>query len=119
MPYKDLEKRKEWVKRHRESINKTQRKYVEKNKDKIRERNIKRSYDITLEDYNELFFNQHGCCAICGTHQIDFKRQLFLDHCHTTGKIRGLLCQHCNFILGQAKDSIIILQKAINYLNKD
>lgn len=75
-------------------------------------------YGITAEDYQKLFDEQQGCCAICGKHQINFKRRLAVDHCHTTLKVRGLLCSPCNTMLGHAKDNVSTLQAAILYLTK-
>jgi len=56
---------------------------------------------------------QKGRCLICT--KIPTK-QLVVDHCHTTGKVRGLLCDKCNFLLGLANDQINVLQNAIAYL---
>lgn len=58
-----------------------------------------------------------GFCFICGITQDKLKRGLCVDHDHKTGKIRGLLCSPCNFILGFAKDEIEILTNAVAYLN--
>lgn len=77
---------------------------------------LKTKYNITVNDYNKLFEKQEGKCAICGAHQINFKKALAVDHDHETGKIRGLICFNCNIMLGQAKDNINILKNAINYL---
>jgi hypothetical protein len=88
------------------------------NPDKYKEYALKYSYGITLEEYNQMFTAQKGCCKICNTHQTQLKRKLFVDHCHTTGKVRGLLCQPCNTLLGQAKDDLTILQQAIKYLEE-
>jgi hypothetical protein len=93
-----------------------------KNKERIDKRTynnlLKRTYGITIEDYNFLFNLQSGCCAICGKHQSAEKKRLHVDHDHATGKIRGLLCVNCNSMLGQAKDSINILQNSIEYLKR-
>jgi hypothetical protein len=59
---------------------------------------------------------QNNSCLICGKKET--KRRLSVDHNHKTGKVRGLLCSHCNHILGLSYDNIKILQSAINYLNK-
>lgn len=72
----------------------------------------------TLEEYNKMFVEQNGCCAICGIHQNEFGKALFIDHNHTTEKIRGLLCRQCNAALGFFKDDIKIIEKAIKYLNE-
>lgn len=61
---------------------------------------LKRIYGITLEEYNNFFKRQKGCCAICGKHQSVLKSALCVDHNHKTGKIRGLICRTCNFGLG-------------------
>lgn len=57
-------------------------------------------YGITQEDYDRMFDNQKGCCAICGIHQSKLKQKLHVDHCHNTGKVRKLLCRNCNIHLG-------------------
>jgi hypothetical protein len=77
---------------------------------------LKQAFGITLDDYNQMLFKQNGKCAICNIHHTEFKRALSVDHCHITGKIRGLLCDNCNHILGKAKDNITILKQSIKYL---
>lgn len=57
-------------------------------------------YGITEEQYNAMFEQQKGCCAICGKHQSQQNIRLCIDHDHKTGRIRGLLCQKCNIGLG-------------------
>ena len=64
----------------------------------------------------KLYLEQEYNCAICGKKEKN--RKLSLDHNHTTGHIRGLLCQSCNFILGAAKDNPYILRIAAEYLTK-
>ncbi len=80
--------------------------------------NLKSSYGITLDDYNKMFSNQNGCCLICGVHQSKLSKSLNVDHCHSSNKIRGLLCNICNQGLGLFKDNIGNLYKAIDYLKK-
>lgn len=77
---------------------------------------LKARYGITLEEFNEIFLQQNGCCKICGTHQADLRETLSVDHCHITLNVRGLLCGDCNRGIGLFKDSIDNLTKAINYL---
>jgi hypothetical protein len=84
----------------------------------IRKNQLKKNYGITPEQYDELFIQQKGRCAICGRHQTEFKNRLSIDHDHVTGKVRALLCTNCNFILGNAKDDMTILLSAIKYLEK-
>ena len=72
---------------------------------------------ITQEEYDFIYAKQKGCCAICGKHESNVLRnRLNIDHCHSTGKIRGLLCHHCNAALGHLEDSIDNLTTAISYL---
>ena len=97
-----------------------QKEYKHKSKEagKITTRNkkLKALYGISIEDYTNLFLIQKGCCAICDRHQSNFKMSLSVDHCHSTGKVRGLLCHACNLTLGMVKDSTFVLKKAISYL---
>jgi hypothetical protein len=99
-----------------------QRKYYSENKEeqiKLQlQRLLKLRYNITPEDYKELFDIQEGKCAICGTHQNDLKQNLCVDHNHKTGAIRGLLCGKCNRGIGNLNDNIITLENAINYLKR-
>lgn len=75
-----------------------------------------RRFKISEEEYNILISKQCGVCAICGKENT-CGRRLAIDHCHTTGKIRGLLCSKCNSALGVFNDSREMLSKAIDYLN--
>jgi hypothetical protein len=83
-------------------------------------KNNLKKYGLTPEDYNLLLERQEGKCKICGaqdSHRTGTKYNLFVDHCHTTGKVRGLLCHHCNAGLGHFKDSVEFLEHAKEYLN--
>lgn len=75
--------------------------------------------NMTYDRYLQMLESQNNCCAICGSHQDNFKRQLCVDHNHETGKARGLLCDACNGGIGKLKDSIELLEKAINYLKQE
>ena len=79
---------------------------------------IRNQYGITLAQYNEMLETQDYKCAICGNEDEVEGRRLAIDHCHTTGKIRGLLCGKCNRGLGLFYDNTTALTKAIDYLNK-
>lgn len=75
------------------------------------------NYGISVEEYNALFASQDGKCAICGTDQPGGRRyRLAVDHCHDTGKVRGLLCNNCNLGLGKFNDDPDLLRKALAYL---
>lgn len=102
-------------------------KYAKENKHKIQPKlksyALKRRYGISEEEYLTFIQKQNNLCAICGCLEtaLDFKlklpKALAVDHCHTTGKVRGLLCSKCNTGLGNFKDNITYLEKAIKYLN--
>lgn len=77
---------------------------------------LKHSYSISIEGYKAIFDGQNGKCAICGIDHSEVFRSLNVDHCHATGKIRGLLCGNCNNGLGRFKDSAKFLQSALAYL---
>lgn len=67
--------------------------------------------------YEEMLVSQKGCCAICQSKLNSSRYTKFaVDHDHTTGKVRGLLCTSCNTAIGLMKDSVIRLQSAITYL---
>ena len=75
----------------------------------------KNKYGLNSEEYLNLFKQQDNKCMICGCEFTD-RNKGFVDHDHVTGKIRGLLCNKCNTLLGMANDNIDILENAINYL---
>ena len=77
---------------------------------------LKDKYGITLEDYDRMFDEQGGSCAVCGTEDPGRKGRFHVDHNHSTGKVRGLLCMGCNTGLGALKDSPEVLLKAATYL---
>ena len=77
---------------------------------------IKKKFNLTLEQWNEMFNAQNGCCKICGKHQSELKIRLAVDHNHETGKIRGLLCDGCNRGIGYFQESQEALVKAADYL---
>lgn len=87
-------------------------------KEKVKDITLSRKYGINLKKYNDLLKEQNYSCAICGLDQSRFEKALSVDHCHTSGKVRGLLCQLCNTGLGSFKDNKKVLEKAIEYLDK-
>ncbi len=91
--------------------------YYVANKKEIHSKQIKRAYGIGHEEQKHMFISQGGVCAICGN-QFKNSRDMHVDHCHKTGKIRQLLCHNCNRGIGFLQDDIGLLSKAIDYLNK-
>lgn len=77
---------------------------------------LKLNYQLSLEEYNEMFNLQEGKCAGCYRHQTELPKRLAVDHCHLTGKIRGLLCSRCNLALGMLRDDLKILENLQRYL---
>ena len=88
-------------------------------RDPIKAKNsyLLRNYGITYEQYLQLLESQDHKCAICDTEESDRKGgDLVVDHCHASGRVRGMLCQKCNLMLGNANDLISTLERAVIYL---
>lgn len=79
-----------------------------------------RNYNIDYKDYQQIYNRQNGKCFICQTEGFTMaehhRLKLVVDHCHTTGTVRGLLCHNCNRALGLLKDNTEYLNRAIKYL---
>ena len=100
-----------------DKMNASRRKRWHENPDQGRNIKYKLLYGIDLDNYNKLFELQNGRCAICLSDKVLGQGKfLHVDHDHKTGKVRGLLCNSCNFGLGSFKDNPEFLKKAIEYL---
>lgn len=88
----------------------------EESSEKTKWRKIEKSYGINKKRYTEMFNEQGGRCKICLKHQTEFNKNLSIDHCHTSGVVRGLLCSFCNTGLGMFKDNLEIIESAKKYL---
>lgn len=122
------EQTKKWREDNPERVKANSRSYYQANKSKIkqqakewRKRNPNKArdiqlkkYGITWEDYYLIFTEQEGLCAICG--YFSDKKTLHVDHDHSTGKVRGLLCRKCNVALGMLQDDPNILKRAAAYV---
>jgi hypothetical protein len=91
------------------------------NKDKVleteRRSKLKKAYGITPAQYDEMLASQNEQCAICAAKKPGGRTKLFfIDHCHNTGTVRGLLCMRCNTGLGLFLDNPKFLSNAISYL---
>jgi hypothetical protein len=85
----------------------------------MRERQLKHKYSKNQAWYEETLKAQGGVCQICKRPPEENSRKNFpVDHDHVTGRVRGILCQSCNHMLGNAKDNITILQNGIAYLTQ-
>lgn len=100
---------KEWQARNPEKARESWKKSFAKTYDPVR--NKVRKYGLTVEEFNDMVLGQESRCAICNE-----ERELHIDHCHSSGKVRGLLCLQCNTALGNMNDSVETLQRAIEYL---
>jgi hypothetical protein len=86
---------------------------------------LKKLYGITVEQYDTLLAEQKECCAVCGStssysrnYKNTARAKFSVDHCHATGKVRGLLCTKCNRALGLLNDSIESVLRMSEYLKK-
>ncbi len=75
-------------------------------------------YGVSCEDYKNLMEKANNSCEICGTTECATGNGLAIDHCHSTGKVRGILCQACNTALGSFRDDPDLIQRAINYIKE-
>ncbi len=111
--------------RCKECDNKARQKWAASNPERShlsqRQRNLKHRFGVDLEWYEEQFKKQNYSCAICETktNKTAGERQFWnfsVDHCHESGKIRGILCNNCNRALGLFQDNPELLKKAVNYV---
>lgn len=99
------------------------RKIHKLSKEASRHYGLKRLYGMTMTEYSEMLTAQNGKCAICENPETSMLhgkvRDLSVDHCHKTGKIRQLLCNACNHMLGASKENVETLLAAVEYLKKN
>lgn len=112
---------------------KTRAKYTQLGSEYFREKHLIKTYGISLEEYNVLLQKQNGVCAICkkpetrkaGRNRKDIdtvvtgENYLHVDHCHKTGKIRGLLCSACNQALGLLEEDASRITSLLDYIKTD
>jgi hypothetical protein len=77
-----------------------------------------RKYGLTEAHYTTMLERQGGGCAICGTKDCPSGVRLAVDHDHSTGKVRGILCSPCNTAIGKLRDDTSLMQRAIQYLTE-
>jgi hypothetical protein len=100
----------------KECTKEKRRKYRAEYPDKVKASRIKCTYGISVGEVQNMFKNQNGKCASCGDKPV--KNDLVIDHCHSTGAVRGLLCSPCNLMLGHSKDNPDRLRQAALYLER-
>lgn len=79
---------------------------------------ILKRYNLSQDEIDKMSNSQNNKCAICKLPQIVRPKRLAIDHCHVTGKVRGMLCLNCNQGLGKFKDSTDLLLSAMLYLDR-
>lgn len=115
----------QWTMEEQHKLTPEEKKMMQRERNKRRDhtqRNLKKYYGINKEQYDSLLEQQNGGCLFCGaTTDISSRgkpQTLAVDHCHSTGEIRGLLCRNHNAMLGFANDDPVILRKAADYLEQ-
>lgn len=102
----------------REELLQRKREEYARDKEKYRERRWLKKFDLSRKQYDDILEAQGGGCAICGSEDPKGRGEHFtVDHCHDTGKVRGLLCNDCNLCIGKLGDSAELLQRAVDYLS--
>lgn len=89
---------------------------TEEQKTVQRDRAYRRLYGITIAEYNMMFNKQEGRCPGCSRHQSQLSRRLSVDHNHSTGAVRALLCHGCNMAIGYALENTGTLRSLAAYL---
>ncbi len=117
---------KKWREENKERCANKSLDWKKNNPDKVKKyqriANLRKSFGIEVHQYEEMLSKQGGVCAICGLKETFIHKKtnqaasLAVDHCHTTGVVRGLLCKSCNTALGHFKDNTDNLVSAIKYL---
>lgn len=106
-----------WHANNREKAREQDRRRRSEKPDECLSSTLKYKYGIDLDQYNKMLSAQGGACAICLGQPMGGKR-LYVDHCHDTKVVRGLLCHFCNVTLGTAKDTPETLESAAAYLRR-
>lgn len=106
----------EWYKTNKSRVAEVGKAYRDANPDEMKSKDLLRRYGITLEQRDALFTSQGSVCAVCASDTPGGKGW-HVDHCHRTQAVRGILCHHCNLMLGNAKDNPATLAAAITYLS--
>ena len=111
----------QWFENNKSRHNLNAQKWRKKNPVKTKASILKNQYGITMLQFEDLLKQQDHKCGVCKKPQSEMKKAFSVDHCHTTGKVRGLLCNNCNVAIGLLKvdSGIDNLQNAIKYVQRD
>jgi hypothetical protein len=111
------ERARRWYERHREKVLQRTSDYARKHKSNARDCHLKRTYGISLAEHQSMREAQGHVCAVCkDPARMSPNKDFAVDHCHSTGRVRGLLCHRCNQGIGLLADNPDILRAAIAYL---
>jgi hypothetical protein len=115
---KQLEQNRAWYHKNKDKIKAKRRaEYAsdpEKYKKRMRKYLLKSRYNMTIECYESMLEKQGGVCAVCG--RTNNKKPLLIDHNHDTGKVRQLLCDSCNFLVGTVENRWLEMVRIKEYL---
>lgn len=118
----NLRRAKSYRDAHKVLLNEKRKIYYENHKDIYRDWELRKHYNITIKEVDQLLDIQNHKCAICKMVLLEKypngRRGYRIDHDHITGNIRGILCQKCNAGLGQFNDDPILIKRVINYLKE-
>lgn len=104
--------------KERQAASKARYLATDKGRRMLRSQNL-RQYGMTPEEYDAMLAQQGGGCALCGAEKGHNGTSLAVDHCHRTGKIRGLLCTKCNTALGHFGDDAYGLRRVLAYIERE
>lgn len=104
----------EWRRKNKNSANQAARKWYRRFPERAKNWSLMKNHGITIDDFNKMFEAQGGKCKICDRKM----KKSCVDHDHSTGRIRDLLCHSCNIALGLLQDSADVARKAAEYLTR-
>ena len=110
-----IERASAWQRDNKDRYNARMRAYRSERTDRSRDEHLRRTFGLTLVEYEVRLERQGGVCAICFAPPVE-KRPLHVDHDHQSGAIRGLICMRCNYALGLLRDRVDVVQRAAEYL---
>jgi hypothetical protein len=118
-----LIKRREYSRKNNNKVRAKDKTYRQNNRIKLMDSRMKKKYGISTIELSAMLECQDGKCYICKkeeqvTYPNGTPKRLSIDHCHTTGKVRKLLCTNCNTAIGQVRESVETLQSMIQYLQE-
>lgn len=108
----------EWRMQNLEHVAAKQKRWRKNNPRRSKDHHLKGVYGLELGTYDAMLTEQGGKCAICVTAENSSRGDLHVDHCHDSGKVRGLLCHHCNLGIGHFQHDTALLEAAITYLTR-